>query len=81
MTAPKPLTVHEEIAFLDEVEREMVALTTAKLEVVAPALLPFTAELKTVIPAEAGTHTERDATAKRVGAVTQRGDGSRRTPG
>jgi hypothetical protein len=80
MTTPKPRTVQEEIAFLDEVEREMVALTTAKLEVV-PALLPFTAEFKTAIPAKAGTHTARDATAKRVGAVTQRGDGSRRTPG
>jgi hypothetical protein len=35
MTAPGPLTVHEEIDFLDEIERELVALTTADLEDVA----------------------------------------------
>ena len=37
MTASTPPTAHEEIDFLDEVEREMMVLTTADLESAVPA--------------------------------------------
>jgi hypothetical protein len=64
MTAPIPLTAHEELDLLDEIERALVRLTTAELEprevashaVFAPVQLPSTATIKTVIPAKAGTH-------------------------
>jgi hypothetical protein len=65
MTAPTPLTAHEEIDFLDAVERALAALTTAELEgaimqsdrSATPPQPPLAAKLKTVIPAQAGTHT------------------------
>ncbi len=90
MTASKSPNVHEEIAALDEIERELVRLTTADLEerrrgrreaVFTPAPPLFSTESKTVIPANAGIHTECDVPTENEGAVTQRGDGSRRAPG
>jgi len=58
-------TLHEEMDLLDEIERELVRLTTADLEagatgsyrVFTPATPPLPTTQKTVIPAKAGTHT------------------------
>jgi hypothetical protein len=80
MTASIPPSVHEEIDFLDEIERELVQLTTAQLEemrnVEQVMSLPLSTTLQTVIPAQAGTHTTRAFTADSEGAVTPPGDGS-----
>jgi len=95
MTAHIPPTEHKEIDFLDEIERELIALTTADLEgmreaataavdaVSAPATPvapPFPA-LKTVIPAPAGTHDAPDVPTENDVSATPRGPGSRRSPG
>jgi len=51
---------HEEIDFLDEIERTLVALTTARLVEKRPqqtAVSSFTYARKTVILAQARTHT------------------------
>jgi hypothetical protein len=85
MTASIPPNVHEEIHFLDEIERELVALTTAQLEgivaVEAMVELPVSTTRKTVIPAQAGTHAESDVPTEGQGVVTRPGYGSRRAPG
>jgi hypothetical protein len=66
MTAHIPPMAHEEIDFLDEIERELVALTTAGLVGGKPPppktskAMPtstLTTNLKTVILAKARTHT------------------------
>jgi len=62
---------------LDAIEQALVQLTTAELEGMRPA----TGIFKTVIPAQAGTHAECDVPTESEGAETQRGDGSRRSPG
>ena len=60
MTAPNLPTEHEENNFFDAIERELVALTTAKLEEKpvsrAPMALPPPFSPKTVKPAQAGNH-------------------------
>jgi len=89
MTASKSPNVHEEIAALDEIERELVRLTTADLEerrrgrreaAFTPAPT-FPNTFEAVIPANAGIHTECDVPTENEGAVTPPGDGSRRAPG
>ena len=88
MTAFIPPDVHEEIDFLEEVERELGVLTTAELEGVtssafispAPApALPTTP--KTVIPAEAGTYTPQAVNDENVVATTPMGHRPRPAPG
>jgi len=85
MTAPNLPTEHEENNFFDAIERELVALTTAKLEEKpvsrAPMALPPPFSPKTVKPALAGIQTECDVPADKEGGATQPGDGSRRAPG
>jgi hypothetical protein len=80
MTAFIPPTLHQEIDFLDEVEREMVLLTTAELEVVTSAP-PVTTTLKTVIPAEAGTHGRQAVNEENVVIATSTGYRPRPAPG
>jgi hypothetical protein len=91
MTAHIPPTEHKEIDFLDQIERELIALTTADLEgvsedtvnaVLAPVapmspMSPISPILATthVIPAKAGTHTTLDVPDDNEIAATQRGDG------
>ena len=89
MATSIPPNLHEEIDALDEIERALVRLTTADLEGrreafsdhALPRSHPSIDTRKTVIPAKAGTHAEGDAPTESEGAVTQRGDGSRRSPG
>jgi len=84
MTATIPPNVHEELALLDAIERELVRLTTADLESctrvpdarVATPAPPLPASLKTVIPAQADTHAECDVPTENEGAAMRRGDGS-----
>ena len=90
MTDFIPPTAHEEIDFLDEVEREMMVLTTAELEGLAndantPAA-PLATTLKTVISAQAaghmpGPHTPRDNNDENIVIATPSGHGSRPSPG
>ncbi|MDQ2818842.1 MAG: hypothetical protein M3Y65_00295 [Pseudomonadota bacterium] len=79
MTAFTPPTAQEEIAFLDNVERALLALTTADLvgissAAVTPAPASF-AYFRTVIPAQAGTHTAHDNNDENIVAATPRGYG------
>lgn len=69
MTAFTPPDVHAELALLDEIERELVALTTAEL---APA---FPNPLRSVIPANTGTHAECEVPTESEVAATQLGYG------
>ncbi|WP_332848230.1 hypothetical protein [Massilia sp. S19_KUP03_FR1] len=68
MTAPIPLTAHEEMDLLDEIERALVRLTTAELAqrdaVVGPLTPPLSSTQKTVIPAQAGTHSNNEQSSR-----------------
>lgn len=81
MTDFIPPTAHEEIDFLEEVEREMMVLTTADLEELTLPMSTLPSTLKTVIQAEAGTYSTQAVNDENIVAATPRGYGPRPAPG
>jgi hypothetical protein len=83
MTASTPPSAHEEIDFLDRIERELIALTTAELEGIASLMPTSTPTPKSVMlatgepdsPTEAGTHTTPAANDEITVVATQKSYG------
>jgi hypothetical protein len=70
MTTPIPPTEHEEIDFFDEIEKELVALTTATLED------EKSSRTTVIVPAPAGNRQAHHGPSDGASAATQTGHGS-----